>query len=349
MIFINKNYILKFICYNVCLGGYMFKDIAVLFISIIFEALPFLLLGSFISAVIQEFVSDEFFKKVIPNNPVLGSIVGVILGFFIPACDCAVIPIALRLKKKKVPLNVCIAFMLASPIINPVAILSLVYSFKNVMPEMILWRLIGGVIVSIVVGIIMGVLYRNDDIFKDGVNIEHGCGCGCGCGYDHDHEHEHGHDCECEHDEHDYHSHHENKTAFGRCLHVIDHCKGDFLDVIKFMIFGSLITAVMQVFIAKFNISLGANNTILQMIIMMVFAYVVSLCSTADSLIAKTFVYEIGKTSILAYLILGPMIDIKNTLYLADKCKKNFVAKFVIILFVVIFAVSLLVGHVFGG
>ena len=40
--------------------------------------------------------------KLIPKNPILGSFVGVFLGFFIPACDCAVIPVSKRLIKKKV-------------------------------------------------------------------------------------------------------------------------------------------------------------------------------------------------------------------------------------------------------
>ena len=349
----------------------MFKDISVLFISIILEALPFLLLGSLISAFIQEYISDDFFKKVIPKNPVLGSIVGVILGFFIPACDCAVIPIALRLKKKKVPLNVCISFMLASPIINPVAILSVVYAFKSTMPEIIIWRLIGGVIVSIVVGIIMSIMYKKDeDIFYGNAVIEDGCSH---CGHDHYHESHkkevhscachnddelknHGkHECHCHSEEHEcgcHDEHHGNakKTFAIRMLNVIDHTKADFLDIIKYMILGSLITAVIQILMAKFNITLGANNSILQMIIMMAFAYIVSLCSTADSFIAKTFIYEISKSSILAFLIFGPMIDIKNTLYLAEKCKKSFVTKFVIILSLVTFVVSLIIGYkVLGG
>lgn len=340
----------------------MFKDISVLFISIILEALPFLLLGSLISAFIQECISDDFFKKVIPKNPVLGSIVGVILGFFIPACDCAVIPIALRLKKKKVPLNVCISFMLASPIINPVAILSVVYAFKSTMPEIIIWRLIGGVIVSIVVGIIMSIMYKKDeDIFYGNAVIEDGCSH---CGHDHSHEShkKEVHSCACHsddesknHDEHECGCHDEHhgetkKTFTRRMLNVIDHTKADFLDVIKYMIFGSLITAVIQILMAKFNITLGSNNSILQMIIMMAFAYIVSLCSTADSFIAKTFIYEMSKSSILAYLIFGPMIDIKNTLYLAEKCKKSFVTKFIIVLSLVTFVVSLIIGYkVLGG
>ena len=338
----------------------MIKDISVLFISIILEALPFLLLGSLISAIIQEYISDDFFKKVIPKNPILGSIVGVILGFFIPACDCAVIPIALRLKKKNVPLNVCISFMLSSPIINPVAILSVVYAFKSTMPEITIWRLVGGVIVSIVVGVIMSIMYKRDeDIFYGNAVIDDGC---VHCGHNHRHE-MHNSECHCDdgHGEHSHNGNHEchchgedegkhKKKFTRRMLNVIDHTKGDFLDVIKYMIFGSLITATLQILMAKFNITLGANNSILQMIVMMAFAYIVSLCSTADSFIAKTFIYEMSKSSILAYLIFGPMIDIKNTLYLAEKCKKSFVTKFIIVLSLVTFVVSLIIGYkVLGG
>ena len=93
------------------------KNISIIFISIFFESLPFLLLGSLISGVVETYISNETIAKIIPKNKVLGSIVGVLLGFFLPACDCAVIPVSKRLLKKKVPVNVAISFMLASPII----------------------------------------------------------------------------------------------------------------------------------------------------------------------------------------------------------------------------------------
>ena len=93
------------------------KNISIIFISIFFESLPFLLFGSLISGVVETYISNETIAKIIPKNKVLGSIVGVLLGFFLPACDCAVIPVSKRLLKKKVPVNVAISFMLASPII----------------------------------------------------------------------------------------------------------------------------------------------------------------------------------------------------------------------------------------
>ena len=97
--------------------------------SIFLESLPFLLLGSLISSIIETFVSDETMARIIPRNKVLGTIVGIFMGLFIPACDCAVIPVSKRLIKKKVPLNVAVSFMLASPIINPVVLLSTYKAF----------------------------------------------------------------------------------------------------------------------------------------------------------------------------------------------------------------------------
>ena len=77
------------------------KDISIIFISIFFESLPFLLLGSIISSIIETYVSNETIAKIIPKNKILGSIVGIFLGFFLPACDCAVIPVSKDYLKRK--------------------------------------------------------------------------------------------------------------------------------------------------------------------------------------------------------------------------------------------------------
>ena len=91
------------------------KNVNIVFFSIFLESLPFLLLGSFLSSLIEVYVKDETIVKLIPKNKVLGCLVGIFLGLFIPACDCAVIPISKRLIKKGVPIYTAISFMLASP------------------------------------------------------------------------------------------------------------------------------------------------------------------------------------------------------------------------------------------
>ena len=147
----------------------MIKDIAVYFTIIMLEAIPFLLLGAFVSAIIEEFVSEKTIEKLIPKNKLLGSLVGIFLGLFIPACDCAVIPIALKLKKKKVPTNVLVSFMLASPIINPVVLFSTWFAFTNtesitilgiVLTKLVVFRAVFGVLIEFIVGILVDKLVK---------------------------------------------------------------------------------------------------------------------------------------------------------------------------------------------
>lgn len=149
------------------------KDIAIIFIAIILEAMPFLLIGSFIAALIETFISNEKIAKLIPRNRFLSSIVGVFLGFLLPVCDCAVIPVSKRLIKKGVPLNVAITFMLSSPIINPVVLFSTYYAFSSVNMNIFWLRLIGGTLIAFIIGLIMNV-FANKRIL-----IENGQSMGC--------------------------------------------------------------------------------------------------------------------------------------------------------------------------
>ena len=148
------------------------KNISIIFTSIFFESLPFLLLGSLISSIIETYVSNETIAKIIPKNKILGSIVGVFLGFFLPACDCAVIPVSKRLLKKKVPINVAISFMLASPIINPVVLLSTYNAFYRTNPEIFWYRLLFGIVIALLIGIIMGIIFGKKEVITNSLTSE---------------------------------------------------------------------------------------------------------------------------------------------------------------------------------
>lgn len=102
-----------------------------IFISIIIEALPFIVLGVFISAVIQMFVTEEMIAKVMPKNRFLSIAFGTGMGALFPACECGIVPITERLVRKNVPLSAAIAFMLTGPIINPVVIFSTFVAFGD--------------------------------------------------------------------------------------------------------------------------------------------------------------------------------------------------------------------------
>ena len=297
----------------------MIKDISIIFISIFLESLPFLLLGALISSIIETFVSNETIAKIIPKNKVLGSLVGVFLGLFIPACDCAVIPISKRLIKKKVPINVAISFMLASPIINPVVLLSTYYAFYNTNPEIFWYRLLFGIVIALVIGIIMGIIYNKKDVLSNKVESDE-----CEC---------HNHDC--------HHHGHGNKLES-----IIKHTTIDLFEVVKYLIFGALLASIVQVVLPRSILTMFNDNKVLSIIVLMLFAYLISLCSTSDSFIGKSLLSTFGTSSIIAYLLLGPMVDIKNTIVLLGNYKKKFVFTLISLIFIVIFISSVLVVNI---
>ena len=314
------------------------RDIAIYFTTIMLEAIPFLLLGALISAIIEEFVSEERISKMIPKNRVLGSLVGIFLGLFIPACDCAVIPIAMRLKKKKVPTNVIVSFMLASPIISPVVLLSTFFAFGETekmllfgfeMPKLFVYRTIFGVLVALVVGIILDIICK-DAVLKE-ETYEH---------HHHHHDHEHIHTCNHHHEGCSC-SHHEKETGpLGRVKNIINIMYGDFMGIISYMAVGALLAATMQILLPISNIGGIVQNKYISTFIMMLLAFALSLCSTSDAFIARTFMNSLSKNSILAFILLGPMIDIKNTIVL----NKSFNKKFVIVLIGAIFLTVYLIS-----
>ena len=317
------------------------RDIAIYFTTIMLEAIPFLLLGALISAIIEEFVSEERISKMIPKNRVLGSLVGIFLGLFIPACDCAVIPIAMRLKKKKVPTNVIVSFMLASPIISPVVLLSTFFAFGETekmllfgfeMPKLFVYRTIFGVLVALVVGIILDIICK-DAVLKE-ETYEH---------HHHHHDHEHIHTCNHHHEGCSC-SHHEKETGpLGRVKNIINIMYGDFMGIISYMAVGALLAATMQILLPISNIGGMVQNKYISTFIMMLLAFALSLCSTSDAFIARTFMNSLSKNSILAFILLGPMIDIKNTILLNKSFNKKFVIVLVASIFITVYLISCLV------
>ena len=288
------------------------KNISIIFISIFLESLPFLLLGAIISAIIEHFVSNETIAKIIPKNKILGSVVGIFLGFFIPACDCAVIPVTKRLLKKKVPIHVAVSFMLSSPIINPVVLLSTYSAFYNTNKEIFYYRLLLGILIALLVGIILGIIFNKKEIVKDN-NV---------C-------------CEeC------HHHHHEKENGF---ISIMSHTSEDLYDVVKFLMFGALIASLIQVLMPRSVLIVFNNNSILSIIVLSLFAYLISLCSTSDSFVGKSLLTIFSKNSILAYLLLGPMIDIKNTVVLLGNFNKKFVISLISLIFVLVFIASMVV------
>lgn len=302
------------------IGNAYLESFSVIFLSILLEALPFIMLGSFISSLIQIFISEDFITKLLPKNKLIGLIMASLMGIVFPVCECAIIPITKKLLQKGVPLYMCITFMLAVPIANPIVLLSTYYAFSNQVSIVVL-RGILGIAGAIIIGSITGYIQKKKPLKVD----YHQPDCNCSCTH--------------------HHSYTSQKKPFVlHILLVIEHTSLELYDIGKLLIAGAFLSALLQTFVPKsFLISIG-QGPILSILTMMLLAFTLSLCSEADAFIARTFVSQFTTGSILVFLILGPMIDIKNTLMLIGSFRLRFTLKLIAVIFSVCFLLAVMVN-----
>lgn len=284
------------------IGYEVIQNFSATFLSILIEALPFILLGSFISALIEIYISPETLNRILPRNRFLGVTGASLLGFIFPVCECAVVPITRGLIKKGMPVSIAVTFMLAVPIVNPIVLLSTYYAFYG-KGYMVLIRAVLGASIAITVGLLVENNMDNGkpiDILKPSDNYT------CNCGYDHSH----------------------RKYPF-RILEALDHTLREFYDILRYLIFGALISAAFQSFIPRVFVNSLGGHKVVSVIFMMCFAFTISLCSEADAFIGRTFLYSFTTGSVAAFLLLGPMLDIKNSMMLFGSFKKSFVLKLI--------------------
>ena len=89
-----------------------------IFVAIVIQSVPFLVVGVLLSAVISILLSERVLSAVVPKNPVLGVPVAGIAGVGLPGCECAAVPIAGSLMRRGVAPAVALTFLLAAPAVN---------------------------------------------------------------------------------------------------------------------------------------------------------------------------------------------------------------------------------------
>lgn len=282
------------------------QSFSLIFASILFEAMPFILIGSIISSLISVYVSSDLITRLTPKNSIVGIVLMSIIGVAFPLCECSIVPITRQLINKKLPKSMALAFMLSVPVVNPVVFFSTYYAFQSF--DMALLRMLIGIISGIVIALLVHIFIKEDNITKNSSSTS------CTCNHDH---HHHDHSCCNTHD-------HSEKS---KLFEIIKHTMSEFISMGRYVILGSFISALIQVVLpAKVLLKLG-HMPFLSVVAMMLLAYILSICSEADAFIAKGFMTSFSKGSILSFLTFGPMLDLKNTLMIFASFKKSVAIK----------------------
>lgn len=257
------------------------QNLLLVFSSLLIEALPFVLLGALVSAAIEVFVPASAFERLarLPRGMQLPA--AAMAGMAFPVCECGSVPVARRLAAKGLSPGAAITFMLAAPVVNPVVVAStfIAYRGRDTLWAMVLGRVGLGLIVAIAVGWVIGNVRRADLLrpMPDHADPDHDHGTG---------------------------------PAETRWKRYAGHVAGDFLFMGKFLMAGALAAAALQTFIPQSIIGSVANLPIVSLIAMMTLAFLLSLCSESDAFVAASFV-QFGVGSQLAFLVFGPMVDMK--------------------------------------
>jgi uncharacterized protein len=287
-----------------------FLQMNTIFISILIEALPFVTLGVLVSGIIQIFLTEEMITKIMPKNRVLAILFASFLGIFFPSCECGIVPIVRRLVSKGVPISAGVAFMLTAPIINPVVLFATYIAFGSNI-KMMLLRAGGALVVSITVGLILAYFYKSNPLREEEGKIHH---------------------------------HHTNEktSLLKKIWHTLEHAVEEFFSMGKYLVIGSLIAAAVQTYIKTSTLVSIGQGQASSSAVMMALAFILSLCSEADAFIASSFRTTFSTGSLIAFLVFGPMIDIKNVMMMFATFKKKLVFMIISSVAIVVFIYSLL-------
>lgn len=288
-----------------------------LFFSLLVEAMPFLLLGVLLSSLLLLFVDERRLIAVMPKHPLAGALAGSLAGFLFPVCECGNVPVARRLLMQGAPSSVAVGFLLAAPTVNPIVFWATWTAFRD-QPEIVFLRIFFSLAIAVIVG---WTFSRQVDLrpmmqpsvarlmptpvppsqagqsalLQSGTFLLDAAGQPIRL---------------------------DNLVAAGgtvisrpfpeRLQLMIDNVTQEFRELGGMLVIGSAIAAAVQVFVPREIILDLGQGPITSILAMMALAWVVSICSTVDSFFALAFASTFTSGSLLAFLVFGPMIDLKN-------------------------------------
>jgi uncharacterized membrane protein YraQ (UPF0718 family) len=278
------------------------------FLALVFEGVPFILFGSLISGVIAAFIPARLITGMLPKSRFAAILVSGLLGVIFPVCDCGIVPIVRRMLKKGVPLSCGVAYMLASPIVNPLVIFRTFVAFQGQQPLLNTGlRVAIGYFIAVMIGLIAGT-------FQSGSILRKGLVTPCTS----------------------------HRTAIKiaplpdatsdplavrfaqKILDAIRTASDDFLGTTLYFMVGAAIAATFNTAVNQQLILPLASHSVPSIMAMMGLSGILTLCSTSDAFIAATFA-TFPAVSRMAFLIFGPMFDLKLIFLYSALFKKRFV------------------------
>ncbi|MFL5339982.1 MAG: permease [Gemmataceae bacterium] len=316
------------------------KDFIILFMSVFFEAMPFIVVGALISGVLEELVPQEMMARIIPRNRLLAISMGALLGLVFPMCECGIVPIMRRLLRKGVPLSTGVAYMLAGPIINVVVFGSTWVAFRKYGDQggyyIVAFRMILGFLVAVGTALVVDWYDRKKgsaalltlsalpppipektmSLSASGEKMDL--------------------------------SPAPRKSPLQRLSNISESALHDFIDISVFVVLGAILASLSRMLIGTDKIAQwSVQYPPVAILAMMALAVFMCICSEADAFIAASYT-TMHPSAKIAFLVFGPMFDFKLLLMFTRVYRPKLIRVIVISLVVQVFLYTLILHYVWG-
>ncbi|WP_128377672.1 permease [Streptomyces cavernae] len=275
------------------------------FTAIAVQGMPFLLLGTVVSAAIGAFVPERVFTRILPRNQALAVPVAGAAGAVLPGCECASVPVADSLMRRGVAPAAALAFLLSAPAINPVVLVATSIAFPN-QPVMVLARLLASLGAAVVMGWLWVRFGREEWLPRRTKSRTPSDGGG-------------------------------RLHVFGTGL------RHDFLHAGGFLVVGAAAAATFNIVLPRSVLDVFTDSAWLAVLLLAVLAVVLCVCSEADAFVAASLT-GFSPTARLAFMVVGPMVDLKLIALQTGTFGRAFAWRFSAATWVVAVAASVLVG-----
>ncbi|MDA1217335.1 MAG: permease [Chloroflexi bacterium] len=280
---------------------HMFSTI---FQGIFIEAVPFLLLGTLASGIVEVFVNREELARYIPRDAVRGVMAGALLGFCFPVCECGVVPLTRRLFNKGMPLHVGVAFLLAAPALNPIVIVSTYTAFG--FGPILLARIGLTILIALFCGLVFSFGARPERVLLPAAWPVLAGGSASV-------------------------AHVQSAPVAQRLSQVVSIAADEFFEMGSYLLVGAALAAGLQALVPQ-SLLLGlSTGPLVSVLALVLLAVVLSICSTVDAFIALAFAGSFTTGSVLAFLVFGPMVDIKSIVMYSGVFKRRTVGYLVML------------------
>jgi uncharacterized membrane protein YraQ (UPF0718 family) len=289
----------------------------VIFGSLLIQALPFVTLGAMAAAAVEVFMPIGTLEKLGRLPRPLQLPAAALAGLAFPICECGSVPMARRLALRGLAPSAAVTFMLAAPVLNPVVVASTFIAFRG---RSTLWTMVGGrfllgFLVAVAVGWVVGGR-SSDELLKPRPGDAH-----------------------------------EDHVPLGRpevrWRRFFGHLGNDFLFMGRYLILGATAAAAIQTFLPTSVLDGLAGQAVLSLVALMALAAMLSLCSESDAFVAASFV-QFGPSAQLAFLVFGPMVDLKLIALYSGTFRRGFVRAVVVGAAAATFVATLWWGVLFG-